>query len=118
MVESNFERDKNLINNQNFIINDPEKGETATPCTDVYKAKIQSDGSIKNLNLTILVRGDLQNEEMIGDTWDPTVSKRTIHYFLADAAKHKPRLHQLYFIESFLQSNFKHRFFVDLDSRY
>ena len=94
------------------------KGYPVTPYMYVYKENIQSDGSIDKLKLRISVRGDLQNEEMIGDTWDPTVSKRTIHYFLADAAKHKPRLHQLYFIESFLQSNFKHRFFVDLDSRY
>ena len=32
---------------------------------DVYKAKIQSDGSLDKLNLRILVRGDLQNKEML-----------------------------------------------------
>ena len=33
---------------------------------DVYKAKIHSDGIIYKLKFGILVRGDLQNKEMIG----------------------------------------------------
>ena len=37
---------KNLINNQTFIIEDPKDGEPVNPCMDVYKAKIQSDGSL------------------------------------------------------------------------
>ena len=39
----------NLINNQTFIIEDPKDGEPVTPCMDVYKAKIQSDGSLDKL---------------------------------------------------------------------
>ena len=31
---------KNLIKNQTFLIEDPNKGETVTPCMDVYAAKI------------------------------------------------------------------------------
>ena len=60
---------------------------------DVYKAKIQSDESLHKLKLRIVVRGDFQNKEMIGDTWSPTASMRTAKYFLADAAKHKTRVH-------------------------
>ena len=52
---------------------------------DVYKAKIQSDGSLDKLKLVIVVRGDMKNEELIGDTWSPTASMRTLQYFLADA---------------------------------
>ena len=85
---------------------------------DVYKANIQSDGSLDKLKLRILVRGDLQNKEMVGDTWSPTASMRTLKYFLADAAKHKVRVHQLYFIGAFLQSKVKNRVFVKLDIRY
>ena len=36
---------------------------------DVYKAKIQSDGSLDKLKLRIVVRGDLKNKKMVGDTW-------------------------------------------------
>ena len=35
----------NLINNQTFLIEYEKEGEPVTPCMDVYKAKIQSDGN-------------------------------------------------------------------------
>ena len=56
---------------------------------DVYKAKIQPDGNLDKLQLVIVVRGDLQNKDMIGDTWSPTASIRTLKYFLADASNMK-----------------------------
>ena len=49
----------NLINNQTFLIEDQNESEPVTPCMDVYKAKIQSDGSLDKLKLRIVVRGDL-----------------------------------------------------------
>ena len=39
---------------------------------DGYKAKIKSDGSLDNLKTRILVRGDLHNKDLIGETWSPT----------------------------------------------
>ena len=48
---------------------------------DVYKAKIQSDGSLDKLKLIIVVRGDLHNKEIIGVTWDPTELMSTLKYF-------------------------------------
>ena len=53
---------KNLINNQTFMIEDPKDVEPVTSCMDVYKAKIQSDGSLDKLKLRIVGRGDLQNK--------------------------------------------------------
>ena len=50
---------KNRINNHTFLVEDPKKGEPLTPCMDVCKAKIKSDGSIDKLKLKIVVRGDL-----------------------------------------------------------
>ena len=70
------------------MIEDPKDGEPVSPCMDDYKAKIHSDGSLDNFKLRILVRGDLQNKEMVEDTWSPTASMRTLKYFLEDAAKH------------------------------
>ena len=55
---------------------------------------------------------------MVGDTWSPTASMRTLKYFLADAAKHKARVHQIDFIGAFLQAKYKNRVFVKLDMRY
>ena len=43
---------------------------------------------------------------------------RNLKYFLADAAKHKARVHQLDFIGEFLQAKVKNRVFVKFDMRY
>ena len=69
---------KNLINNQNFLIEYQNEGEPVTPCMDRYKGKIQSDGSLDKLKLRIVLRGDLQNKEMVGDTLSPRASMRTL----------------------------------------
>ena len=55
---------------------------------------------------------------MVGYTWSPTASMRALKYFLADAAKHKARVQQLYFIGALLQAKFKNRLFFKLDMRY
>ena len=65
-----------------------------------------------------MVIGDLNNKELVGDNWSPTASMRNLKYFLADADKHKIRVHQLYFIGAFFQEKVKNRVFVKLDSRY
>ena len=85
---------------------------------DVYKAKTKFDGSLDKLKLRIVVRGDIHNIELVGDTWSPTGSMRTLKYLLADATNHKEIVHQLYFIGAFLQAKVKNRVFFKLDSRY
>ena len=87
-------------------------------CMDVYKAKIQSDGILDKLKLRILVRGDLHNKELVGDTWSPSASTRALKYLLEDAANNNSGVHQLDFIGALLQAKFKNRVFVKLDSRY
>ena len=109
---------KNLINNQTFLIEDQNEGEPLNPCMDVYKAKIQYDESLEKLKLRIIVRGYLQNKEMVGETWSPTDSKGTLKYFLADAAKHKARVRQLDFIGELLQAKVKNIVFFKLEIRY
>ena len=89
-----------------------------TPCMNFYKSKIQSHGSLDNLKLRIVVKGDMQNKELVVDTWSPTSSMRTLKYFRVDSVKHKARVNQLYFIRAFLQEKLKNRIFVKLDSRY
>ena len=63
---------------------------------------MQPDGSLDKLKLRILVIGYLKNKELVGDTWSPTASMRTLGYFLSDVAKNKARVHQLDFIGAFL----------------
>ena len=61
-IKATLKEIKNLINNQTFLIEDQNEGEPVTPCMDVYKAKIQYDGSLNKLKLRIVVRGHPQNK--------------------------------------------------------
>ena len=40
---------KNLIKNQTLIVQDPGRSEPVTPYMDVFKSKIQSNGSLDKL---------------------------------------------------------------------
>ena len=111
-LKATLKKIKNIINNQTFLSEYQNEGEPVTSCMDVYKVNIQSDGSLDKLKLKIVVRVNLQNKEMVGDNWSPTASMSTLKYFLAYAAKHKARVHQLYFIGEFLQAKVKNRFFL------
>ena len=59
---------KNLINNHNVLVEDPEKDEPVTPCMNVHKATIQFDGILDKLKLIIVVRGYQQNKGLVVDT--------------------------------------------------
>ena len=98
-----------LINIQTFLVKDTAKGEPVTPCIDIYKVRIHSDGSLYKLKLRIMVIGDLYNKELFGDTFSPKASTRNLKYFLKDEFKHKARVHQLYFNGAFLEAKFKTR---------
>ena len=111
MDKCNSKGDQKPNRNQTFLVEDTNKSEPVTPFMDVYKAKIQSDISLENLKLRILVRGEMQNNKLVGNTWSPTASMGALKYFLADADKHKSIVHQLYFIGAFLQAKVKNRIF-------
>ena len=117
-IKATLKEIKNLIYDKTFLVQCLEKGEPVPSCMDVYKAKFQSGGSLDKLKLRILVRGDLQNKELVGDTWSPTSSMRTLKYLFADVVKHKSRAHQLDFIGALLQAKVKNKVFVKLDSNY
>ena len=48
------------------------------PCMDIYKSKVQSGGGIGKLKFRIGVIGDLQNKDLIRDTWSLTASMRPL----------------------------------------
>ena len=77
-LKSNLKEIKNLINNQTFLVQETEKGEPVTTYMDEYKSKIQSDGSLDNIKLKIVVRVYLHNKELFGYTWSPTYYMRTL----------------------------------------
>ena len=55
---------KNLIKNYTFLIEDQNEGKPVTPCMDVYKAKIQSDGIHDKLKLNWINLVFLMHVEM------------------------------------------------------
>ena len=57
---------------------------------------------LDNLKLKIVVKGDIQNKELVGDTWSPTSSMMNLKHSLVNKVKHKARLHKLDFIGAFL----------------
>ena len=93
LAKVNSEGYQNLINNQTFIVEYPEKDEPVTPCMNVYKSDIKSDGGLHKLKPRIVVRGGMQNTKLVEDIWSPIASIRTLRYFLSDATKHKSRVH-------------------------
>ena len=117
-IKATLKEINNLFNNQTFLIEDQNEVEPVTPCMDVYKVKIQSYGSLDKLKLRILIRGYLQNKELVGDICSTTASMRTLKYLLVDETKHKAIFNQLYFIGAFLQAKVNNRVIVKLDIRY
>ena len=97
-LKENLKEIKNLINNQTFLFQEPDNGYPVTSGMDVYKANIQSNGSLDKLKLKIVVRGDLQNKELFRDTWSPKASMRNLKDLLVDAANHKAIFQKLDFI--------------------
>ena len=81
------------------------------------KLKVRPDGSLDKLKLIIVVRGDLKDKGLIGDTWSPTYSMRPLKYVLAYAVKKKSIVYYLDFIGALLQAKVKNRVFLKLDSR-
>ena len=65
----------------------------------------------------IVVKGDLNNKDLIGEAWSPTAYMRTLKQFLEDAVKYKAIVHQLDFIRAFLKSKVNNIVFVKLNSR-
>ena len=77
-LKENLKEFKNLINNKTFTLQYTEKGEPMNLLVDVYKAKIQSYGGLDMLKLKNVVRRDLQNKDIVGDTSSPTASMRNL----------------------------------------
>ena len=77
-IKATLKEIKNIINRKNFLIEYTEKYEPVTPCMDVYKYKIKYYGSLDKLKLRIVVKGYLQNKELVGDTWSTTASMKTL----------------------------------------
>jgi len=70
---------------------------------EIFKVKINNEGSLDKLTTRIVVRGDLQSG-VVEDKWSPTASFRFLKMFLEHASRLKARVKQFDFIGAFLQA--------------
>ncbi len=109
---------KALVDSRTFINDTLNPGETSTPVMEIFKVKIQSDGTLDKLKMRMVVRGDLQAKDISEDKWSPTASFRSLKMFLANAARLKARVRQLDFVGAFLQAKMRTRMFVTIPKIY
>ena len=74
---------KTLVDARTFAIKAVLEGEESTPVMEIFKVKINSDGTLDELKSRIVVRGDLQSKTISEDKWSPTASFRSLKMFLA-----------------------------------
>jgi transposase InsO family protein len=109
---------KALVDSRTFIKDTLNPGETSTPVMEIFKVKIQSDGTLDKLKMRMVVRGDLQAKDISEDKWSPTASFRSLKMFLAHAARLKVRVRQLDFVGEFLQAKMRTRMFITISKIY
>ena len=109
---------KNLVDNGTFAIEDPNSEDKVIGPTMVYKAKINSDGTLDKLKTRIVARGDMMQGVDFGDTWAPMASLRLLRLFCAEAARVGGIIKQLDFIGASLQAKVGNRVFIQLPSIY
>jgi len=107
---------KTLIDSDMFLFNDMKEGETSTPTMEIFKVKVKSNGSLDKLKTRLVIRGDLQNGQLLEDKWSPTASFCSLKMFMAHAARLKCQVKQLDLIGAFLQANTRSRIFVTIPS--
>jgi hypothetical protein len=102
-----------LVDSGTLVLDHMKEEETSTPVMEIFKVKLNSDGSLDKLKTWIVVRGDLQSG-VVKDKWSPTASFRSLKMFLAHASRLKARVKQLDFIGAFLQASTRSRIFVTI----
>ena len=83
----------------------------------MFKTKSNSHGGLDKLKARICVKGDMQINDQTNN-WSPTASVQLLKVFLADTIRNNAIVHQLDFIQVFIQSETKKRIFIILNKEY
>jgi len=105
---------KTMVDSGTFVFDEMKEGETSTPKMEIFKVKMKSDGSLNKLKTRLVLRGDLQNGQLLENKWSPTASFGSLKMFMVHAGHLKCRVKQLDFIGAFLQANTRSRIFVTI----
>jgi hypothetical protein len=89
MAEGYKKEIKTLIDSGTFAQDKLKDREISTPVMDTFKVKVKSDGSLDKLKCRLVVRGDLQDKNIMEDKWSPTASFHSLKMFLAHASRIK-----------------------------
>jgi hypothetical protein len=109
---------KTLIDAGTFINDKLKEGEISTPVMKTFKVKVKSDGSLDKLKVRLVVRGDLQDKNIMEDKWSPTASFHSLKMFLGHASRIKACVKQLDFVGAFLKAKMRMRMFVAIPKIY
>jgi hypothetical protein len=90
---------KMLFDAGTFVLDTLLEGEIHIPVMELFKVKINSDGSLDKQKTHMVVQGDLLSKHIAEDRWSPAASFCTLKIFLAHAAK--PLVRQLDFVGAF-----------------
>jgi len=108
-----------LFDSGTFSLNEkPLPADEVIPTKLAMKAKLNSYGGLDKLKARICLRGDMQIKDVHNIQWSPTASSRLLKCVMADSAQNRTLIHQLDFIQAFIQSDTKKRMFVLLDKEY
>jgi hypothetical protein len=105
---------KTLVDSNTFHAEKMQPGEVSTPVMEIFKVKVQSDGSLDRLKTWLAVRGDLQDNTITEDKGSPMASFCSLKMFLGHANRLKARNKQLDFVGTFLQVKMRTRMFVTI----
>ena len=107
-----------IFENDTFDPNDrPPPADEILPVKLTLKTKLNSYGGLDKLKARVCLREDMQIKDGF-NSWSPTASTRLLKYFIVDSTLNQVMIYQLYFIQSFIQSDVKKRMFVLLDKEY
>jgi hypothetical protein len=109
---------KTLIESGTFAQDTLKDGEISTPVMETFKVKVKSNGSLDKLKCRLVVRGDLQDKNIMEDKWSPTTLFPSLKMFLAHASRIKAHVKQLDFVGAFLQAKMRTRMFVTIPKIY